>query len=133
GSASACPALAQPPADPNAELPIGPACGGQDLLVLDDQLQAVRPREIGDLYIRGAGLTPGYWRDLKRTAAAFVFSARGAGAGDRLYRTGDLARIGDDGLVYLVGRAASEIDGRQRIGIGEIEAALGTIEVMQGQ
>jgi acyl-coenzyme A synthetase/AMP-(fatty) acid ligase len=46
-------------------------------------------------------------------------------AGRRIYKTGDLARIGEDGLVYLLGRADSQIKSRgYRIELGEIESAL---------
>ena len=40
--------------------------------VLDEKLQPVPAREIGDLYISGVGLSPGYWRDPQKTAAAFI-------------------------------------------------------------
>jgi len=129
--ASAYCTLARPPADLNAQLPIGTACGGDNLLLLDDQLQAVPPGAVGDLYVRGAGLSPGYWRDVKKTAAAFVFNPRND-ADDRLYRTGDLARIGEDGVVYLVQSTGADMNNRRRrIELGEIdEAALGPIEVL---
>ncbi|PYM49715.1 MAG: D-alanine--poly(phosphoribitol) ligase, partial [Candidatus Rokuibacteriota bacterium] len=47
--------------------------------------------------------------------------------------TGDLARIGrDDGLIYFLGRADSQIKSRgYRIELGEIEAALNAIDGLQ--
>jgi amino acid adenylation domain-containing protein len=111
------------PADDAAPIPIGRACAGEQLLVLDEDLDPVPAGETGDLYIAGAGLSPGYWRDPEKTAEAFL----DAGAG-RIYRTGDLARVGDDGLVYFVGRADSQIKSRgHRIELGEIEAAANTL------
>jgi amino acid adenylation domain-containing protein len=109
-------------------IPIGTACDGEELLVLDAELHPCPPDEIGDLYISGVGLSPGYWRDEEKTAAAFVADPRSGEPGDRIYRTGDLARRGEDGLVYFVGRADSQIKSRgYRIELGEIEAALNAL------
>jgi amino acid adenylation domain-containing protein len=117
------------PADERAEIPIGRACDGEGLLVLDAQLRPVPPGEVGELCIRGVGLSPGYWRDPEQTDAAFVRDPRRIGIPDRIYRTGDLARLGDDGLVYFVGRADTQIKSRgYRIELGEVEAALNAVE-----
>jgi len=115
------------PAEDNAPIPIGIACDGEQLLVLDEQLQPMPPGAVGDLYIRGAGLSPGYWRDPEKTAKAFL--PYGEGGSDRIYKTGDLARLGPDGLVYFMGRCDSQIKSRgHRIELGEIESALNTLE-----
>ena len=116
--------VASCPEDDRAEIPIGTPCPGEDLLVLDETLRPTPPEEIGDLYIRGVGVCPGYWRDDDKTRAAFLPNPAGP-PGDRLYRTGDLARLGSDGLFYYVGRADTQIKSRgYRIELGEIEAAL---------
>ena len=113
------------PEDPRAPLPIGRAIPGEELLVLDAGLRPVPDGESGELYIAGAGLSPGYWRDPQRTAEAFLARPGGAGPHERLYRTGDLARRDADGLVYFLGRADTQIKSRgYRIELGEIEAAL---------
>jgi acyl-coenzyme A synthetase/AMP-(fatty) acid ligase len=114
------------PDDPQASIPIGEPCAGEQLLVLDDAGQPVEPGEIGSLYIGGVGLSPGYWRDPAKTAAVFV--QRVDDRRQRIYNTGDLARLGDDGLVYFCGRADSQIKSRgYRIELGEIEAALNAV------
>ena len=113
-----------PPEDETQPVPIGVACGGEELLVLGEDLGPVAQGEIGDLFISGVGLSPGYWRDEEKTAAAFLDSEHG-----RIYRTGDLARVGDDGLVHFLGRADSQIKSRgYRIELGEIEAALNAVD-----
>ncbi len=120
------------PQDPKASIPIGKGCGGEELLVLDDKLQPVAAREIGDLYIAGAGLSPGYWRDQEKTASVFLQDPRNPGSGDRLYRTGDLAWQDEAGVVYFVGRADSQIKVRgYRIELGEIETALNSAGKLQ--
>ena len=112
------------PADETVPVPIGVACDGEELRVLDDAMAPVPVGEVGDLWIGGAGLSPGYWRDPEKTVAAFVPDP----AGERLYRTGDLARVDDDGVVHFLGRADSQVKSRgYRIELGEIEAALATV------
>jgi amino acid adenylation domain-containing protein len=126
--ASAYFTVSECPSDPFAGVPIGTACSGEELMVLNEQLQPLPPDHIGELYIRGAGVSSGYWCDPERTAAAFVRNPYGSDPADRLYRTGDLARIGLNGLAYFVGRIDSRIRSRgYRIEPGEIEASLCTI------
>lgn len=113
------------PANEREAIPIGTACDGEQLLILDEQLRPVPRGEIGDLYIRGVGVSPGYWRDPEKTRSAFISYSAGGGPHDRIYKTGDLARLGADGLYYFVGRADTQIKSRgYRIELGEIEAAL---------
>src|SRR5437870_416106 len=120
------------PDDPSAPIPIGTACEGEELLVLDERREPVKPGDTGDLYIRGVGLSPGYWRDPEKTRAAFLPNPNSQDPGDRLYRTGDLAKIGADGLVYFLGRADSQIKSRgYRIELGEIETALNAMDFIQ--
>jgi acyl-coenzyme A synthetase/AMP-(fatty) acid ligase len=103
------------PADPKAAIPIGSPCEGEELFLVNDEI-----------HIGGAGLSPGYWRDPEKTAAAFVPHPRRAG--ERLYRTGDLGRVRADGLFELIGRADTQIKSRgYRIELGEIEAALASL------
>jgi amino acid adenylation domain-containing protein len=114
------------PAHDREEIPIGRACDGEQLLVLDAALRPVPPGVQGDLYIRGAGLSPGYWNDPAKTAEVFLPAPDEPA--ERIYRTGDLARVGDDGLVYYLGRVDSQIKSRGfRIELGEIDAALSTL------
>jgi amino acid adenylation domain-containing protein len=111
------------PDDETASIPIGTPCAGEDLLVLDETLKPTGPGDIGDLYISGVGLSPGYWRDAEKTEAAFI-TCPDAPDG-RIYRTGDLARRAEDGLVHFLGRADTQIKSRgYRIELGEIEAAV---------
>ena len=117
------------PGDPLAPIPIGRACRGENLHVVDEHLQAVKSGETGELYISGAGLSPGYWDEPAETAKVFVTSPDDK---TRWYRTGDLARIGADGLVYFVGRQDTQIKSRgYRIELGEVEAALSTLATLR--
>jgi amino acid adenylation domain-containing protein len=117
------------PSEDSAPIPIGTACDGEELLVLDEQLLPAPEGAVGDLYIRGVGLSPGYWRDPEKTSQAFLPYG---GDGGRIYKTGDLAQVSPDGLVYFVGRSDSQIKSRgHRIELGEVEFALNTLEELK--
>jgi amino acid adenylation domain-containing protein len=117
------------PASATDQIPIGRPCAGEELLVLHENLSAVGTGVVGDLYIRGAGLSPGYWNDPQKTMAAFLPDPFSSDPTSRIYRTGDLASVDEAGLVYLHGRADSQIKSRgYRIELGEIESVLQTIE-----
>jgi long-chain acyl-CoA synthetase len=57
---------------------------------------SVRISAEGEILVRGANVTPGYWRDEEATSAAFT--------GDGWYRTGDLGELDGDGFLHLRGR-----------------------------
>jgi len=113
------------PEEDTAEIPIGTPCEGEELLVLDERLQPVSAEQIGDLYIGGVGLSPGYWKDPQKTSEVFLSDPARPDQSNKIYKTGDLARIAADGSIYLVGRSDSQVKSRgYRIELGEIEAAV---------
>lgn len=105
-------------------VPVGYPLDGVEVLLLDAEGAPVPPGETGQIAVRGAFLSPGYWRDLERTQAAFRPDAGGGGP-RRIFLTGDLgAMLPDGGLLHL-GRLDLRAKVRgNRIGVGEIEAAL---------
>ncbi|MCA9539385.1 MAG: amino acid adenylation domain-containing protein, partial [Myxococcales bacterium] len=109
--------------DPAApSVPYGTPLTAQRLYVLDRFMQPAPEWVPGELYIGGAGLADGYWRDPERTAARFVEHPE---TGERLYRTGDLGRFVPAGHLEFLGRSDSQVKiGGYRIELGEIEAAL---------
>lgn len=118
------------PTDDTVLIPIGAACDGEELLVLDEKLRPTPVGAVGDLFIGGVGLSPGYWRDPAKTAQAFL--PYGPDGSDRIYKTGDLARIDADGQVHFMGRCDSQIKSRgYRIELGEIETAMNTLDELQ--
>ena len=120
------------PRDERAAIPIGTACIGEELLVLGNDLQPLPPGEVGDLFIGGVGLSPGYWNNPEQTNSVFLKHPRSSHPTDRIYKTGDLAKLGEDGLVYFVGRADSQIKSRgYRIELGEIETALNALHLTE--
>ena len=66
----------------------------QDLsaYVLDSRGELLPPGAVGELYVGGAGVTRGYWKNPKLTAERFVQCDLwpGVSPAERLYKTGDL-------------------------------------------
>lgn len=113
------------PEDERAPVPIGRPCDGEELLVLGERFEALPAGETGDLFIGGAGLSSGYFREPAKTAAAFLPHPAAAVPGARIYRTGDLARCDQAGRFHFLGRADTQIKSRgYRIELGEIESAV---------
>lgn len=114
------------------EIPIGKPCSNEKLIILDDDLRRKNTGEVGDLYIEGSGLSPGYWKDIARTKEAFIWHTNEEGSRNRIYKTGDLASLGSDGQVYFHGRSDYQIKSRgYRIELGEIETALSRDDMLR--
>lgn len=104
-------------------VPIGAPYPGMRVLVADADLKEVPAGQTGELLMTGPQLTPGYYRDPARTAAAFVVPP---GKSETYYRTGDRVRrpVGDGPLVYL-GRIDNQVKIQgYRVELGEVEAVL---------
>jgi long-chain acyl-CoA synthetase len=72
--------------------------------------------EIGEIWIRGPNVIPGYWRNPEATEAAF---------GGGWFRTGDLGLRDEAGLYYVVDRMKDVIiRGGENVYCAEVEAAL---------
>jgi amino acid adenylation domain-containing protein len=118
------------PEDNNVDIPIGEACKGEQLHVLDEELNPVPAGETGELYISGVGVSKGYWKDPERTEEVFLTDPSAEGNGRIIYKTGDLAHFGEDGLCYFHGRVDNQIKSRgYRIELGEIESALNSLQM----
>jgi fatty-acyl-CoA synthase len=74
------------------------------------------PDEIGELWVAGPHITPGYWNRPDATAAAFE---------GRWLKTGDAARIDDEGFVFIVDRWKDMyISGGENVYPAEVENVL---------
>jgi amino acid adenylation domain-containing protein len=90
--------------------------------LLDDHLQPVTKGSVGEIYIGGVGVAPGYLHRPNLTRARFLPDPL---SGGRLFRSGDLAIELADGRFEFLGRNDDQVKVRGfRIELGEIESAL---------
>ncbi|RUM23336.1 feruloyl-CoA synthetase [Rhizobium vallis] len=87
-----------------------------DIRIVGEGGRDVGGGEIGELWLRGPAVTPGYWNKPAETAAAFT---------DGWYRTGDLGRREANGFYRIVDRLKDMyISGGENVYPAEVEAVL---------
>jgi acyl-CoA synthetase (AMP-forming)/AMP-acid ligase II len=85
--------------------------------IRDDKGNRLRPGENGEICLRGPKVTPGYWKDPEKTAAAFF--------GEDWFRSGDVGYLDEDGFLYLTDRKKDMIiSGGENIASSEIERVI---------
>ncbi|MGW6521224.1 amino acid adenylation domain-containing protein [Streptomyces sp. NPDC054962] len=110
--------------DPRRGNVVGTPLADLRVYLLDPQGRPVPPGAVGELYVAGAGVTPGYLHRPELTADRFLDDPHGP-PGSRMYRSGDLARLRADGALDHLGRADRQVQLRGfRVEPGEIEAVL---------
>ncbi|MFI6306794.1 amino acid adenylation domain-containing protein [Amycolatopsis thailandensis] len=110
----------------DAPLPIGRPFPNNRVYVLDAYRQPVPAGVVGELYLGGLGVVPGYHERPELSEDRFVPDPFSPGA--RMYRTGDSARFQLDGTVDFLGRLDDQVKvNGYRIELGEVEAALGAL------
>ena len=96
----------------------GRTCPGIELRVVDETGQELPVGRPGELVVRGANVTQGYWNNPAETAAAFR---------DGLFRTGDVGYQDASGYVYMLDRIKDMIvTGGENVYCAEVEAVLYT-------
>jgi acyl-CoA synthetase (AMP-forming)/AMP-acid ligase II len=84
--------------------------------VVDENMNDVRPGEVGEIVYRGPTLMAGYWHDPEATAAAFEGG---------WFHSGDLVRADEEGFLYVVDRKKDMIiSGGENIYCAEVENVL---------
>ncbi len=87
-----------------------------EIRVVDEDGEDVGVDEIGELWVRGPNVTPGYWERPEANEASFT---------DGWLHTGDAARIDADGYVYIVDRWKDMyISGGENVYPAEVEQVL---------
>ncbi|MGE5291012.1 MAG: amino acid adenylation domain-containing protein [Micromonosporaceae bacterium] len=111
--------------EPGSPVPIGVAAPQTRTYVLGDGWEPVADREVGELYIGGAGVARGYHGRPGTTASKFLPDPWSAEPGARMYRTGDRVRQMPDGSLEFRDRIDHQVKLRgYRIELGEVEQAL---------
>jgi fatty-acyl-CoA synthase len=87
-----------------------------EIEIRDDAGRRLAPGENGEICLRGPKVTPGYWKDPEKTAAAFH--------GD-WFRSGDVGYLDADGFLYLTDRKKDMIiSGGENIASSEVERVI---------
>ena len=100
---------------------IGSALPDLRVRIVDpNRLGDVEPGQIGEIWLKGSGVTPGYWKKQEETEKAFT---------NGWFRTGDLGRMDKDGYYYLTDRIKHIIiSGGENISPKEIETVINRVE-----
>jgi malonyl-CoA/methylmalonyl-CoA synthetase len=96
---------------------IGLPLPGLAVKIMDPvELIEVAAGEIGEIWLKGRGITPGYWGKKEETEKAFV---------DGWFRTGDLGNVDDDGYYCITDRLKHIIiTGGENVSPKEIESVI---------
>lgn len=112
----------------NELLPIGRPCRNTRVLILDDNKREVKKGDIGELYVQGACLALGYYKNTIKTQENFIQNPLNSNYEDKFYRTGDLVKYNEEGNIEYIGRKDFQIKFHgYRIELGDIENAICTI------
>ncbi|OAN70239.1 AMP-binding protein [Seohaeicola saemankumensis] len=106
------------PADQTAarRLSVGLPAPGVEICVMDDSGREVPRGEAGELWIRGAMVVPGYWRNPEADAREFV-------AG--FWKSGDIGSVDAEGFVHVFDRKKEMINrGGHKIYTAMVESVL---------
>ncbi len=103
-------------------VPIGVPAQNTKIYILDENMRLCPPGVVGELYISGEGVAPGYINCPEITEKCFLPDIFEARSEKRMYKTGDLALYLSGGIIEYAGRRDSQIKIRgHRIEIGEIQ------------
>lgn len=118
--------------DDDESLPIGKACKNMQILVLNEKNELCKEEEVGELCVKGTGLSLGYFRDPSKTKTAFVQNPLNSDWNELIYRTGDLVKYNErHELIYLCRKDFQIKHMGHRIELGEIETAAYSMEGMR--
>lgn len=106
-------------------IPLGKPLRNTAALILDEEGKEVRATgKLGELCIRGSGVSLGYCNDFEKTRGAFTQNPLNHSWPERIYHTGDLVAYNDKNDLIYKGRKDNMIKIRgYRVELGEIDRA----------
>lgn len=114
---------------------IGKAIPGEEILILDENNQSVKPGGVGELVHRGVLVAQGYWNAPELTAQRYrpnPLQQKEVPSREMVVYSGDYVRIDEKGLLYFVGRKDEMIKcAGNRISPTEVEDILYACEAVQ--
>jgi len=110
--------------DDAESVPIGKACENMEVIILNEKDQLAQIGEVGELCVRGIGLSLGYYGQRDKTKEVFIQNPLNTRYRDLIYRTGDVVKMNDRGEIIYLCRKDSQIKYLgHRIELGEIDSA----------
>jgi malonyl-CoA/methylmalonyl-CoA synthetase len=100
---------------------IGIPLPGLEVRIVDPATcEDVAPGATGEIWLKGPGITSGYWRKPKESQETFV---------DGWFKTGDLGRLDEEGYYYITDRIKHIIiSGGENISAKEVESVINSLE-----
>jgi acyl-CoA synthetase (AMP-forming)/AMP-acid ligase II/thioesterase domain-containing protein len=90
---------------------------GSEIAIVDDRGTPLNTGEAGQVVVRGANVTTGYWNDPEATRAAYK---------NGWFQTGDCGYLDSDGYLFLTGRISDIINrGGEKISPAEVDGVFG--------
>jgi amino acid adenylation domain-containing protein len=126
---SLCYRIGSVPGAEETRIPIGRPRANTEALVITESGASAPAGDSGELWIRGSGVSSGYWNDPDRTQAVFVPNPMAPTTTERVYRTGDLVKAREDGNLEFLGRNDEQVKYMgYRIALSDVESALAAID-----
>ncbi|KAG4078429.1 hypothetical protein HA402_013140 [Bradysia odoriphaga] len=115
-----------------SNVPIGYPLDNTSIFIMNNDLNPVKPGEIGEICVAGSSLARGYVADKEKSkfiANRFMDNPKF----DRLFRTGDFGKLIRNGCIQYEGRMDSQIEVRGNLmRLSVIETALQSIDQVDG-
>jgi len=113
------------PPEPGTSIPLGQVWNNTEMLIHNEQEEAVQQGEIGELLIRSITRMSGYWKQPELTQQSLYKRIAATGNDEVFYRTGDLVQLDSDGNLLFMGRKDRQIKLRGfRIELDEVTNVL---------